>query len=326
MNPSTSSDRPKPDSLEPLNSKRKALLGGGWLFAWYSLTGLSLSGCGSGSSSSSAAASASTTVDASQTGSTPVVQAVVSANPAPAPNSSPPASPPPASPPPASPPPASPPPASPPTPGLGSSGLTFQDYQDNPPQISVSLSEVQTTGSIVITGLGGEKGNLTVPSDSAGNSYTQRGAILLYDTFPDYGNALAYASNARGGQPLVITATKLGVPSDEMTITAVEVTNASRISDFNINYPRAGQLGRSGSVTTTGPAILLAWWWGDGDSSLAHVATPNNGFTVINEILLPGGLVQCCVAYRKVSVAGTYDVTWSMLAQEGAILWLVAVE
>ncbi len=185
---------------------------------------------------------------------------------------------------------------------------------------------MQVSGSIIITGLGGEKGNLSVPSDSAGNTYVQRGAILGYDGFPTYGNALAYATNARGGRPLIVTATKPSIPVDEMTFTAVEVMNASRISDFNINYAHAGQIGRSGSVTTTGPAILLAWWWGDGDSTLAHIATPNNGFTVINQVLVQGGLVQCCVAYRKVSAPGTYDVTWGMLPLEGAILWLVAVE
>ena len=46
----------------------------------------------------------------------------------------------------------------------------------------------------------------------------------------------------------------------------------------------------------------------------------------IKEVLSAGELVQCAVAVKNVSTAGTYDVTWRATPKQGAQLWLVAVE
>lgn len=87
-----------------------------------------------------------------------------------------------------------------------------------------------------------------------------------------------------------------------------------------------GQSLTSAPVTTTGPATLVALWWGDGGASGDKVAVPNNGFAVLDSIGDEGSLVQCFVAAKEVAEAGTYDVTWEATPPQGAQLWLVAVQ
>jgi len=79
-------------------------------------------------------------------------------------------------------------------------------------------------------------------------------------------------------------------------------------------------------VTTTGPATLVAFWWGDAPPPMVKTAVPNNGFTVIDSFLDEGELVQCAVAVKNVAAAGTYDVTWVATPAQGAQLWLIAIQ
>ena len=79
-------------------------------------------------------------------------------------------------------------------------------------------------------------------------------------------------------------------------------------------------------AAAVGPALLVAWWWGDGDVAGDKTAVPNNGFTVIHSILKAGPLVQCCVAVKQVSAAGTYNVTWAATPTQGAQLWIAAIQ
>ena len=83
----------------------------------------------------------------------------------------------------------------------------------------------------------------------------------------------------------------------------------------------------SASVTTSGPATLVAFWWGDA-SGLVHSAIPNNGFSIIENFvnLPPNSAVQCVVAVRQVAGAGTYNVSWTQTPSQGAVLWLMAFQ
>ena len=90
--------------------------------------------------------------------------------------------------------------------------------------------------------------------------------------------------------------------------------------------PVAGLPLTSQSVVTTGPALLVAWWWGDADLNNHKTAVPDNGFAVIDSVLASGELVQCAVATRRVSAVGTYNVTWTATPRQGAQLWIAAVQ
>ena len=70
----------------------------------------------------------------------------------------------------------------------------------------------------------------------------------------------------------------------------------------------------------------MAWWWGDAGVDSDKTAVADNGFTVIDGILLQGALVQCAVAVRAVSAAGSYSTTWTATPAQGAQLWIAAVE
>ena len=59
-------------------------------------------------------------------------------------------------------------------------------------------------------------------------------------------------------------------------------------------------------MTTTGPATLVAYWWGDANVENDKTAVPDNGFVVVDSILREGALVQCAVAVRDVDAAGRW--------------------
>lgn len=211
-------------------------------------------------------------------------------------------------------------------PRLGAHGLSYHAYEDNPATITLNLRRRQPGSSFVLVGVGGLVTSFAPPLGAKGNTFIAQGPVLQYLPYPGYGNALYVCSNYQAGARLAISITKQTDPGGEITLSAVEILDANTLQALSINYPKSGQLQRSDAVTTTGPAILLAWWWGDADGKRAHTARPDAGFVVLESILLRGGLVQCCLAYRLVEAAGRYDVTWQSSPQQGAILWLAALQ
>jgi hypothetical protein len=211
-------------------------------------------------------------------------------------------------------------------PKLGAHGLSYHAYEGNPATITLDLRRRRTGRSLVVIGMGGLVSAFATPVDRYANVFLPMGPILNYIPYPTCGNAFYVCENYRARSRLKLAATKQVDPGGEMTFAAVEVLNASKLVALSINYPKFSQPQRSDSVTTTGPALLLAWWWGDADGKIAHRAQPGEGFVVIESILLRGGLVQCCLAYKTVDVPGRYEVTWQSSPTQGAILWLAAIQ
>lgn len=171
----------------------------------------------------------------------------------------------------------------------------------------------------------GQFSAFSLPVDNKGNTpYERLDTEHTYTLYPNSGTGLYAFPNMVGGAGHVVSAR---TPSaDEITLAAVEVRGATKVSQFAWNEVLVGAPITSRSVTTSGPAALVAFWWGDHDVDQRKVATPNNGFRVIDSIGDPGKLVQCFVAVKSVPSAGTYDVTWTSKPAQGAQLWLVAVE
>jgi hypothetical protein len=211
-------------------------------------------------------------------------------------------------------------------PRLGAHGLNYHAYEGNPATIALNLRRRQSGASFVLVGVGGLVTSFAAPVGASGNTFTAQGPVLQYIPYPGYGNALYACSSYQAGATLAISSIKQTDPGGEFTLTVVEVLDANKLQALRINYPKADQPQRSDAVTTTGPALLLAWWWGDADGKRAHTARPGAGFVVLESILLRGGLVQCCLAYKIVEEAGSYDVTWQSSPQQGAILWLAALQ
>ena len=194
--------------------------------------------------------------------------------------------------------------------------------------ISTPALNTQISGSTMLVCIG--RGNISaftnVPTDNKTNApYLQLGTTHGYvPQYPDSGTALYAFPAAAGGTGHIVTATT--VAFDEVTVDAVEIKNGGVIKDFKWNEVLQGNPLTSLSVTTTGPATLVAFWWGDGNQYFAHTAVPDSGFTVIDSLLPIGSYVQTAVATKDVAAAGTYHVTWNSGGNEGAQLWLVAVQ
>jgi hypothetical protein len=214
-------------------------------------------------------------------------------------------------------------------PMLGAHTLLGQENQNGvSPAITAAIA-TQSSGSSFVVFAAGFASNSNPPTDSKSNTWTLLGNPVLYTPYGDTFDVKAYlAFSGNGGAGHTVSIIKNGYAAGEITIPFVEIRNADMLQDSAQNYPTGAQL-TSGNVTTTGPAVLLAFWWGDGPG-LTHTAVPNNGFTVIESLLdlPPLSAVQCAVAYKQVTAAGTYNVTWTQNPNDdnGAPVWLLAFQ
>jgi len=219
------------------------------------------------------------------------------------------------------------------TPGLGAHALKFQAYHepDHPVTLlTTSPMSTQTSGSAIIVGIG--RGQMALfaqpsalPTDNMGNTpYRQIDTAMKYTDWPSATALYAFPS-AHGGPNHTIAATTPA--DDEITLAAVEVVEGTHVQDYKWNQGDADPL-TSLEVTTTGPATLIAFWWGGGfPDTEPQTAGPDNDFQAIaKNVETLGGFVQCAVAVKNVTKAGSYSVTWKSTPTQGAQLWLVAVQ
>ncbi|MFO0549038.1 MAG: hypothetical protein U0271_11665 [Polyangiaceae bacterium] len=212
-------------------------------------------------------------------------------------------------------------------PAVGAHGLSYYGYGANQePTLDSPALSTQSAGSTLIVSVGrGDASAFALPTDNKGNTpFLQLGVEHPYSLWPGSGTAVYAFADAVGGDNHVITTTN--APGDEITMAVVEVAHGTHIQDQQWVEVLSGSPLTSAKVHTTGPAALVAFWWGDAGVDGDKVATPNNGFTVLDSIGTAGALVQCFVAAKTVSQAGDYDVTWEATPQQGAQLWLVAVQ
>jgi hypothetical protein len=212
------------------------------------------------------------------------------------------------------------------SPVVGAHALSYYRVGNNPSSISTPAITTRPSGSALIVGVGrGELSAHQLPVDNKGNEpFVQLGAAHSYTQWQGSGTALYAFVSAKGGANHIVSVST--PPQDEVTLAVVEVSNGREVTDYKWNEVLAGSPVTSRAVTTSGPATLVAFWWGDAGSDGQKTAKPNNGFAVVESILQSGALVQCAVATREVAAAGTYDVTWTATPTQGAQLWIVAVE
>jgi hypothetical protein len=186
----------------------------------------------------------------------------------------------------------------------------------------------QISGSSLVIFSAGYASNDNLPTDSKSNKWKQLGKAVVYKGYDNVFDVKAYvALSAKGGSNHTISIVKDGYAAGELTLPLIEIRNADILQDIVQSYADTGEVLTSGSVTTTGPATLVAVWWGDGPFK-QNTAQPGNGFTVIESFVeLPeDSAVQCVVAYKDVDAAGTYNVTWANTPPQGAPLWLFAFQ
>ncbi len=229
-------------------------------------------------------------------------------------------------------------------PGVGGHGLAYYKLSD--PRYPASTTSISTpkmttsaTGSTIVVSIGrGDKTKFALasalPTDNMGNApYQTQGEHAYSPPNDPSGTALYTFTNAHGGPDFQVT-TGTGQNSkgqlDEITIAAVEVVEGTRIVDQTWNEaaePSPSAPVTSQSVTTTGAATLVAFWWGEAFPRTPQSATPGNDFSLLDSNAYEtDSFVQCAVAAKNVSAAGTYNVTWTSDPPQGAQLWLVAIQ
>jgi hypothetical protein len=217
----------------------------------------------------------------------------------------------------------------PPASSLGAHTLLTQpEGLGTSPAVTEAVA-TQPAGSSLIVFNGGYSSNSARPVDSYANHWKQLGGDVPFGNgYGDRFNVKAYvALSAKGGPAHTVSIAKQGYAAGEISLPFIEIRQAGVLQDVAQNYPQPGLRMTSGSVTTTGPATLIAVWWGDGGIK-RMTAVPDSGFTVIDSFLmLPDESgVQCAVAFKQVGAAGTYNLSWIGAPVQGAILWLFAFQ
>lgn len=208
---------------------------------------------------------------------------------------------------------------------LGAHVLVGQEDTRADPVATATL-DTAAQGSSFVAFVAGFASNDAPPRDGYGNAWRPLAEPVPYRGYDGRFEVRPYlALQGRGGPGHAFRVDKPGNPAGELTLVVVEVRNAGRLVDVAQNYPRPGLRLASGTVTTDGPALLVAFWWGDA-KGLRHVAIPGDGFRRIEDFtrLPPRSAVQAVVAVRRVEEAGSYQVTWNTLPRQGAALWLLA--
>lgn len=222
-------------------------------------------------------------------------------------------------------------------PTLGAAAIVQRTYASGPLTGSLPTPSMATeTGSVLVASIarGSWSNAPTAPGDSLGNVFGVVDGPRTYRSWPTSATALYAARAIAGGADHVVSAEwgEGGGAGDEITLTVIEVRGASDVVDDGFVERDAGEALTSAPVTTTGPALLVAIWWGTGGvrpRGTRHVAVPEAGFERVEAAtglvsLSDSGYIQCAVATRAVG-AGEHTITWTSDG-EGAQLYLVALE
>lgn len=172
--------------------------------------------------------------------------------------------------------------------------------------------------------------NLVAPTDSAGNAYTSLLPAHNYQGWAASGQHLYYSKGVVGSSGLVITESMASNRNDEVTMSVVAV-RGNTVQAAVAETPSPGPVSTP-TLTTSGPAVLLSSWWGDGAFCQVS-ASPSAGWTKLHELnkaVFVGGCIQTALAYRVVSGAGTFSCAWSAddggAGTQGGVAYIVSVE
>ncbi|KNZ33565.1 MAG: hypothetical protein AD742_05175 [Methylibium sp. NZG] len=213
------------------------------------------------------------------------------------------------------------------TPTLGASALVFHFSKGSlGPWLTTPPLNTQSGSTVLGLVAKGSVWNFAAPIDNKGNTpWTQVGVNREFTKWPGQGLAVYAFNSIVGGSNHTFSVNDANV-WDEVTFSVVEVKNGGVVQDHKWNEVLMSTTQTSQSVTTTGPATLIAVWAGDDASAVLSNPVPNNGFTVIQGQGHSVEAMAMFVATKDVPGAGTYNVTWTTTPLQGAQLFLIAVQ
>ena len=212
-------------------------------------------------------------------------------------------------------------------PAMGGHGIGL-DFMNTSNTAVKTSSFTSTSGSIILASVG--RGALadfqrsTLSDNKNNGNYSQVGIAHAYRNYPSSGTALYAKIGAAGGSGHIVSATKPSA-QDEVTVIAAEFKNVTRIVESqwieDLTSPNT-----SASVSTLGPAILAAFWWGDNSNGELNPAVDAGWTPLDHTSSLASNHVQGASAFRVVATAGTYSINWTPSTAQGAQLWIVAMQ
>lgn len=215
------------------------------------------------------------------------------------------------------------------TPKFGAYNYIYNTTGDSTDPVTLSLN-TQTSGSRMLLIQLMNRTAWNAPTDDNGNTvgaadYDQDG--YYGGQWSPYGMRVYEYGITTGGTAHVVRFTNISNPTDETTFIAVEIKNSSVMQSSSLKLCQAAGAGvpyTSNTVTTTGPALLISCWAGDGASG-DHDANPPAGWTKFAAVNRPNtSYIQGACAYKYVQGPGTYSIDWTPTSNEGAIVILGA--
>lgn len=219
--------------------------------------------------------------------------------------------------------------ASPPPNDLGfAHGINVQGYGSALGPVKITRDT--TSGNTFLVALGGNHSDIDdAPTDSYGNTWTLV-AIDDYTDWPGYGSAVWATTNATGGSNHVFNQSVTAF--DELTMFLVEVPAGSSPTILSSFAQKANSVGgttmASATITTTGPARFVSFWYGAGNAGSGnHTATTNTGAGLDGYGFDdPNGYVQAFDSIEDQASAGTYGHTWTYSPSQGTQVREIAIQ
>lgn len=210
---------------------------------------------------------------------------------------------------------------------IGSNSVTNLGEYTNSQKLDSKPIDTNAGSTLLVVAAMGKLANLHPPTDNNGDTFTQLLPAHNYAAFWGSGQQLFAATNIKGGKGTIVTESMPNT-NDEVSLSVVEIRGAHSISAATVSEtPGKGPV-TSASVTTKGPAMLVSWWWGDGVLTQIS-ATTSDGWTRIHSLGRAqgdSGMIQTELAAKAVNAAGTYSITWTSNPDQGAVVYLVALE
>ena len=188
----------------------------------------------------------------------------------------------------------------------------------------------QAAGGSVVAMCAGEFATFNAPTYNALAMSQIHTSGYAGGLWPGYGLEIHERLRIAGGAGHALQFTKTDAVR-ESSLIGVEIINGAWRSDESIvarAAPGAGLPVTSDPVTVTGPALLVAFWSGDGGVGTTNqTATPEAGWTLVESLFLGNtAYIQSACAVRAVTEPGDYTVAWTPVVNQGAILSLVAYQ
>lgn len=227
------------------------------------------------------------------------------------------------------------------TPRVGVNDLSYHLELAGTTPITLTLGTTQPAGSTIVVAHFGRFSSLGTPTDNKGNSYDngtpdyREQSGYAGGLWPGFGMSVFAKTAAAGGASHTLSVAKSGTATEEATLIGCEVVGGGTMQDTSIVARAAAGAGAtltSDGVTTTGPALLIGLWGGDGDvNTNPQDVDAGVGWTLLRQVALeaaqaPNGHIQAALLARAVTAPGTYTLSVQPQANQGGILAVVAVQ